>query len=253
MISKIEEAGAEIRESGALTKWFEGCDEKIKKVTELVNGVLLSELLQQGGHADLECAEIFREGKFAIFESAAGVAEFLCTGAEMYEKLKKSGVGEEVECVEGRPVEELRAKCKTHNESLIKSLREDACGEKLLAATSVDVALGRMTELVDITDEIPQGVLLHPRFGVEQVREDGSIKMRPIDHLSWSPGDEAEAPSKKEIKHESVNGYTIPQEKMRPDTLDKFITVLVSFVSTVGCIPGLFKVRIVVPLICLPI
>ena len=67
MISKIEEAGAEIRESGALTKWFEGCDEKIKKVTELVNGVLLSELLQQGGHADLECAEIFREGKFAIF------------------------------------------------------------------------------------------------------------------------------------------------------------------------------------------
>ena len=110
-----------------------------------------------------------------------------------------------------------------------------------------------MTELVGITDEIPQGVLLHPRFGVEQVREDGSIKMRPIDHLSWSPGDEAEAPSKKEIKHESVNGYTVPQEKMRPDTLDKFITVLVSFVATVGCIPGLFKVRIVVSLICLPI
>ena len=69
MISKIEEAGAEIRESGALTKWFEGCDEKIKKVTELVNGVLLSELLQQGGHADLECAEIFREGKFAILRA----------------------------------------------------------------------------------------------------------------------------------------------------------------------------------------
>ena len=68
MISKIEEAGAEIRESGALTKWFEGCDEKIKKITELVNGVLLSELLQQGGHADLECAEIFREGKFVILK-----------------------------------------------------------------------------------------------------------------------------------------------------------------------------------------
>ena len=68
MISKIEEAGAEIRESGVLTKWFEGCDEKGKKVTELVNGVLLSELLQQGGHADLECAEIFREGEFVILK-----------------------------------------------------------------------------------------------------------------------------------------------------------------------------------------
>ena len=69
MISKIEEAGAEIRESGVLTEWFEGCDEKVKKVTELVNGVLLSELLEKGGHADLECAEIFREGKVAIIEA----------------------------------------------------------------------------------------------------------------------------------------------------------------------------------------
>ena len=69
MISKIQEAGAEIRESGVLTEWFEGCDEKVKKVTEFVNGVLLSELLQQGGHADLECAEIFREGKFAILRA----------------------------------------------------------------------------------------------------------------------------------------------------------------------------------------
>ena len=66
MISKIEEAGAEIRESGVLTEWFKGCDEKVKKVAELVNGVLLSELLQKGGHADLESAEIFREGKFGI-------------------------------------------------------------------------------------------------------------------------------------------------------------------------------------------
>ena len=63
---KIEEAGAEIRESGVLTEWFKGCDEKVKRVAEPVNGVLLSELLQKGGHADLECAEIFREGKFAI-------------------------------------------------------------------------------------------------------------------------------------------------------------------------------------------
>ena len=30
-------------------------------------------------------------------------------------------------------------------------------------------------------------VLLNPRFGVEQLKEDGSIKVRAIDHFSWSP------------------------------------------------------------------
>ena len=78
MISKIEEAGVEIRESGVLTEWFKGCDEKAKKVTELVNGVLLSELLQKGGHTDLECAENFREGKFVILNRGGRDAVRLC-------------------------------------------------------------------------------------------------------------------------------------------------------------------------------
>ena len=245
MTSKIEEAGAEIRASGALAEWFRGCDEKVKAVAELVNGLLFSELLHNGGHVDPECAEIFREGVIVSATCGVHATVSICAGAEMYEKLKKSGVGEEVECVEGRPVEDLRAKGKAHNEALIKSLREDVCADKLLEAASADAALGRMTVPVDITNAIPQGVLLHPRFGVEQVKEDGTTKLRPVDHLSWSPGDAEEAPTKKDIKRESVNGYTIPQEKMRPDTLDKFIAVLTSFVMTVGCIPGLFQVSFV--------
>ena len=47
-------------------------------------------------------------------------------------------------------------------------------------------------------------VLLNPRFGVEQTKEDGSIKVRAIDHLSWSPAfpalgadTDGERPSKK--------------------------------------------------------
>ncbi len=50
MTSAIEEAGVQIRASGALEKWFEGSDEKVKKVAETVNGVLLSELLREGGN-----------------------------------------------------------------------------------------------------------------------------------------------------------------------------------------------------------
>ena len=160
----------------------------------------------------------------------------------MYEQLTKSGIGEAIECVEGRPVEELRAKSKTHNEALVKSLREYPCANGLLEAAKADAEIGRMTKPTDISEEIPEGILLHPRFGVEQVNEDGTIKLRPVDHMSWSPGEGMEEPSKKELKRGSVNGYTCPQEKMRPDTLDKFIAVLTTFVSTVGCIPGLFKV-----------
>ena len=62
MTSAIEEAGVQIRASGALEKWFEGSDEKVKDVAETVNGVLLSELLREGGHREPECANIFREG-----------------------------------------------------------------------------------------------------------------------------------------------------------------------------------------------
>jgi len=43
MTSKIEEAGVEIRASGALAEWFSGCDEKVKAVAESVNGLLFSE------------------------------------------------------------------------------------------------------------------------------------------------------------------------------------------------------------------
>ena len=44
-----------------------------------------------------------------------------------------------------------------------------------------------------------QSILLNPRFGVEQLKEDGSIKVRAVDHLSWSPPVEAqgERPSKR--------------------------------------------------------
>ena len=63
MTSAIEEAGVQIRASGALEKWFEGSDEKVNNVAETVNGVLLSELLREGGHREPGCANIFREGR----------------------------------------------------------------------------------------------------------------------------------------------------------------------------------------------
>ena len=70
----------------------------------------------------------------------------------MYEQLTKSGIGEAIECVEGRSVEELRAKSKTHNGALVKSLREDACANGLLEAAKADAEIGRMTKPTDISE-----------------------------------------------------------------------------------------------------
>ena len=130
---------------------------------------------------------------------------------------------------------------------MVGQLREDTTSEKLLEAAWADAELGRMTEPIDITSGIPHDVLLHPRFGVEQLKEDGSKKLRPVDHMSWSPGEPEMKQTKKQLKANSINGYTWPQEKMRPDTLDKFINVLKTFVAVVGCLPGLWKVEPCVP------
>ena len=63
MVAAIEEAGAEMRASGALTEWFAMCEERVRRVSATVNGALFAELLREGGHKEPDCADIFREGK----------------------------------------------------------------------------------------------------------------------------------------------------------------------------------------------
>ena len=60
--------------------------------------------------------------------------------------------------------------------------------------------------------------------------------------MSWSDGDGIGRQKKSVVKIGSINGHTFPQEKMRPDTLDRFIGVLMVFANTVTRAPGLIKV-----------
>ena len=60
-------------------------------------------------------------------------------------------------------------------------------------------------------------ILLHPRFGVVTEKPDGSIKVRAVDHMSWS------AFGKK--KKDSVNGHAFPMEKLHHDKLDQLAEV----------------------------
>ena len=141
-----------------------------------------------------------------------------------------------------KSIDAIRKKRAQSNAALIKSLREDEHAATLLEATKADWVAGRMTEPVLVDEGIPADVLLHPRFSVAQEKEDGSMKIRPVDNMSWSNGDGAGNRKKKEQKVGSINGHTFPQEKMRPDTLDRFIGLLTLFATTVTRVPGLIKV-----------
>ena len=58
-----------------------------------------------------------------------------------------------------------------------------------MEATKADWMVGRMTEPVVVDESTPSDVLLHPRFSVAQGREDGSLKIGPVDNMPWGDGD----------------------------------------------------------------
>ena len=105
----------------------------------------------------------------------------------MLGELSRSGVGRptDVDCV--KSVAGLRETCAQSNAALLRELREDVGAQALLAMTREDAALDRMMEPVPASEADLQRVLFNPRFGIEQQKEDGSCKVRAIDHLSWSP------------------------------------------------------------------
>ena len=90
---------------------------------------------------------------------------------------------------------------------MLRQLREDANSVELHRLAQEDAALGRMSVPVAVeSTEAVACLLLSPRFGVEQIKDDGTVKVqrasnkllqgcshtacqvRAVDHLSWSPG-----------------------------------------------------------------
>mgnify|MGYP003331768291 CR=1 FL=1 len=60
------------------------------------------------------------------------------------------------------------------------------------------------------------------RFGVEQgLKEDGTVKVRAIDNMSWSAAHlTCERPTKKQRKAVSINGHCAVHEAITHDHLD---------------------------------
>ena len=130
------------------------------------------------------------------------------------------------------------------NYELLASLRANV--EALHAVTLEDAQLGWMSHPV-ATDAVDLGsVRLVPRFGVEQgLREDGSVKIRPVDHMSWSArGSSKRRRTKKVVKAESINGFCTVGEQMSHDHLDKLVALLRRCMLALGVVPWLWQADI---------
>ena len=160
-------------------------------------------------------------------------------GAPFIGDLEFSGLGVPCECSTARSKSEaLKHRVSKHNAALQQRLSEDACSAELLKMTRADAEKGRMTQPTIVKDLGDVNFLLAPRFGVEQLKPDGSIKVRPVDHYSWSP----------DVKHKKVqggvNGATSVAEKLKHDTIDHLWIVLEEFKKKIGTSPGLLKVDV---------
>ena len=75
MISKIELADKELRDSGLCRQWFEGSDSVVNLVSGSCNGHLFEQLLRAYGYHDWECVNMLRKGdRFCLCSSRMRLA-----------------------------------------------------------------------------------------------------------------------------------------------------------------------------------
>lgn len=157
-------------------------------------------------------------------------------GAELLGDLEFSGIGEPVERQDARPARLLEAKMHTSNCALYRSLREDINGSWLCENALQEARLGRMSMPAVWNEGEQLNILVQPRFVVEQTRTNGTVKLRSIDHFSWSPKNQGKACS--------VNGHISAAEKMKHHTLDTLASVMKEFHALMLEPPGLIKADI---------
>ena len=186
-IRAIEARAHEMIENGTVEHWWRGACPLARRVAATVNGPLCQELLKQCGHKDESVVGLFKHG------------------ARILGRAPMAFNGVPADFDEPTPVCELRARCAKQNSEVLKRMREDSKhSAELWRQTLAEVELGRMTAPKKATAVDLAAILLSPRFGAAQTKEDGSTRVRSIDDFSIS----------------LVNGAFKPCEKLRYDTVD---------------------------------
>ena len=156
--------------------------------------------------------------------------------------LPRSGIGRAVEMELAASTDSLRASVEASNKLLLDSLREDEWSDQLYEITLKDARLGRMSYPVEAKHADLKNTLLHPRFGVSQLKEDGTYKVRAVDNFSWSA--RVARDKKKRGIDGSVNAFTVAFEKLTHDSLDVLVAALCEFHSLSDEVPGLVKINV---------
>ena len=236
----LEEFGAQLHESGACHAWFGTCDDETRRVAGEANGPLFETLLRATEFVDVPCADLLKDGVCGFCWACVGGRGgcfCLSAGAKMVDKLPRSGLGRPVDCDVVASLDELWSGRAASNAEVLRSVREDEHSDWMLKAAQEDALKGRMSWPVQVEEHgFNDEGLLHPRFCVAKDLSDGSVKRRGVDHFSWSANGGG--------KKASVNGSTLPQEKLSHDTLDVLAEILFLFWSLVGEVPALFKTDI---------
>ena len=117
---------------------------------------------------------------------------------------------------------------------ILKTLREAEEAETLLDKTREDARLGRMSEPIsfpatataaEIAKTIGNDARLMPRFPVSQPKQDGSVKIRPVDDGTRA----------------GINAATTPSEKLTVDGVDRVLAACRAFYDAHGYAPVLWK------------
>ena len=187
-----------------LRRWLGESDAAVRVLAKNVHGPLM-ELL--GGKS---CADLFKHGA-GLFDDGSEDA--------------------------------LRSQCCADNQELFKSLREDENSAELHRLTLEDHRLDRMSCPLPSADCDLSQIRLVPRFAVEQgMREDGTVKVRPVDNFSWSQrGATAGKRKRAEIKAASINGHFALPATVSHDHLDDLFASMKLFKQQTGEVPGLWK------------
>jgi hypothetical protein len=193
IVSQVGALGNRLRTEGAVAKWFEEADSALATATADVNGPLLEALADLIGYHD--CAAV----------------DMLKFGGPLAGELLRTGNGTACDPIQEMSLEHLKENRRRNNMCIVSRLREDDHSQALFDKCQEDAALGRMTPPRELKDEDLDALHLAPRFGVEQgLKDDGSLKVRPIDDMSAS----------------GVNAATAATEKLRYDTIDMLFETL---------------------------
>lgn len=198
VIEKIERMATLLSERGDAHAWFEKADAELRGVAAGVNGPLLVALAELAGFCDVECIDLLRRG------------------GPLVDKVKTSGQGvPKVKAPsQAMTVEEIVSNREQKNRALLESVREDKHAAKLTSLCRDDARMGRMRgpfEPHDPSAPKLDEVTITPRFCVEQgIKDDGSMKLRPIDDFSRS----------------LCNHTVTTDEKLKYDGLDALVALL---------------------------